>query len=298
MRDLVEDTIDIAIGPLFEQQIKTEESVADGQIQQRSFNIVIEAKRHGKLRFNQLAGHISAFEETTDNNLLMVITKEGVSSSNIKSYKKEFKNRLGFEVPFCSVTYESLIEKLNKVVMEHEIKLQDILDDYEEMCQEEDVISSEKYTMLVVSAGDSIGENKKYGIYYDPVDRTHKKAFKYLGLYDYKSIRAVGEVQHIVGCELRNGDLIPTKNKVGFDRLTQEDKKSIKGIIGEVDRAEIGKGHKFFLVDQFNEMDFKKSESGGVVRRTRYMRLKDFQGFKEGMSSQELAALLDGREWS
>ena len=296
LRGLVENTIDISVGPSFEQQINTGESVVDGQIRQKSFNLVIEAKPHGNLRSSQLKKHLRGFKEH-ENNLLMVITKDSLSEHEEEEYQYQL-NKVSSKVNFCAVTYEDIILELNESVYDHELALQEILDDYEEMCQEESVISTEKYTMLVVSTGDSHDENLKYNIYYDPLGRSHNKNFRYLGLYKDKAIRAVGEVQTIVGCDLVDGQLVPTRNESRFSKLSKEQKNSIKGIIDEVDRANIGRDHKFFLVDNFYQMDFKKSEAGGVIRSNRYMHLNDEEGFEIDMDSKELAALLDGREWS
>lgn len=296
LRGLVDDAIDISVGPSFEQQISTGESRVDGQIRQKSFNLAIEAKPYGNVRASQLKRHLKGFNKNEEN-LLIVITKDSLSEHEKKEYKAQL-NKVLSEVSFCAVTYEDIILGLNESVYDHELSLQEILDDYEEMCQQENVISTEKYTMLVVSTGRSHQENLKYNIYYDPLDRSHNKNFKYLGLYKDKAIRAVGEVQTIVGCDLIDGKLVPTRNESRFSKLPEEQKNSIRGIINEVDRADIGKDHKFFLVDNFYQMDYKKSEAGGVIRSNRYMHLKDEEGFEVEMGGQELADLLDGREWS
>lgn len=147
--------------------------------------------------------------------------------------------------------------------------------------------------LLGVPSGQTRDRNLKYNIYYDPEDRTHRFSFKYIGLYDGGTIFAVGEVKKIAYCNLDDsGNLIP-RNGYNLDNLTEDEKKRIKGIIEEDD---LDAGLKFFLVDKFQETNYWK-ESDYPLRGKKYFWLDEVEGFKEGMSSLELANLLKEKCW-
>lgn len=292
-----QSNVSFLIGPKFKQQVRSRNSVPDAHIFQKSFSIVIEAKPHGDLRMDQLLKHAETFNYEKEK-VLLAITKGPVKSTYSKKIKREIKNKADSKnIYFGTITYEEIITGIRQLLMEHELSMHEILDDYEKMCQEENMISTKKSTMLVVSTGDSFNENMKYNIYYNPIERNHRKHFKYLGIYTDKAIRGVGEVKAAVACNLTEAGLTPREGEEEiFKKLTDEQKKSVKEIIINTDYNSLESGIRFFLVDSFHKMEYIKSSPGGV-RKKKYFNLKNVDGFEEGISSEELANLLDGKEW-
>jgi hypothetical protein len=158
---------------------------------------------------------------------------------------------------------------------------------------EEDEAGSD--TLLAFTANTTHVENLKYDIYYDPVTRNHNLPFKYIGLYAWKKIFAVGEVRKIVSCDYDNGKLIGT-NGYNLEQLSADEYERIKGIIENTVYYDIKHGIKFFLVDKFYNTNYIKS-SDYPIRAKKYIWLDDIEGFKQDMTSSQLAALLRGKEW-
>ncbi|PAU93709.1 hypothetical protein CK503_11195 [Aliifodinibius salipaludis] len=296
-----EENISISIGPDFEQQVREYSSVPDGHIYQKGFRILIEAKPHGELREGQLLDHIEAFTDNNSERILLALTKEKVSEASSKTIKSKIKERYpqkSTNVNFATVTYEEIILNFEEVLHEHELTMKEIIADYDSLCQEKGVISLEKYRMLVAPTGDSYQENRKYDVYYDPIDRTHTRNFKYLGLYKNKAIRGVGEVKYIVACNLINGKLTAAEGyEEVFENLSDENKMAIIGIIRNTDYYDLSRGKRFFVVDKFHDTNFLKVSHGGL-RKKKYMLLKEIDGFDVEISSQKLADLLGGKQWN
>ena len=295
----LEDNISVSIGPDFEQQVRGKSSIPDAHIHQKGFSIIIEAKPHGNLEERQLLDHVEAFKNN-DEKILLALTKDAESEADSRLIKKKIKERYpqkSASINFANVTYEEIILNFEEVLHDHELTMKEIIADYDSLCQEKGVISLEKYRMLVVPTGDSYKENRKHNIYYDPIDRTHTKNFKYLGLYKNKTISGIGEVKHIVACNLNDGKLTAEEGyEEEFDKLSKKEEKSIIEIIEDTDYYDLSEGKKFFVVDKFYETNYKKISHGGL-RAKKYMIFKEMDRFEVEMSSKNLANLLNGQTW-
>jgi hypothetical protein len=150
-------------------------------------------------------------------------------------------------------------------------------------------------TMLVFTANRTQKENLKYDIYYDPVTRSHNIPFKYIGLYADKNIFAIGKVSKVVACDYEDGKLVKT-GEYDLKLLTGDEYDRIKLIIENTPYYDIKHGIKFFLVDKFYEIDFAKV-SDYPIRAKKYFWLDEIEGFRPGMSTIEIAKLIDGKEW-
>jgi hypothetical protein len=150
-------------------------------------------------------------------------------------------------------------------------------------------------TLLAFTANTTHRENLKYNIYYDPVTRKHSLPFKYIGLYADKRIFAVGEVRKIVACDYDDGKLTGTDG-CDLEQLSHEEYERIKGIIENTAYYDIKHGIKFFLVDKFYDTNYIKS-SDYPIRAKKYIWLDDIEGFKQNMTSSELAVFLNEKEW-
>ncbi len=177
---------------------------------------------------------------------------------------------------------------------DYDVEMQEILDDYAGLCQQHGLLNFENQVMLAFTTGQSFPENKKYNLYYDPATRNHNIAFSYVGLYKDKRVQAIGKLVKTVHCDYENGKLIPTMNR-DLD-LTKDEYNRIKEVIETTEYYDLRRGTKFLLVDNFEETDFIKT-SPSAIRAKKYFFLKDFDGFREGMSATELANLLKKHTW-
>ena len=59
---------------------------------------------------------------------------------------------------------------------------------------------------------------------------------------------------------------------------------------------DISVDHRFFFVKEFIEIEFKKSTKGGLMG-TRYFDVSDMEEYHEEMTSEDIASLLNTKEW-
>ncbi|HBL74605.1 MAG: hypothetical protein A2W90_00200 [Bacteroidetes bacterium GWF2_42_66] len=155
----------------------------------------------------------------------------------------------------------------------------------------------ENHIMLAFAVGTSLAENLKYNIYYDPSNRSHYRRFKYIGLYADKAILYVGKISKIVHCNYDkvNKQLVST-NDYDLTLLSEDEKNRIIGIIENTEYYDLQVGIKFFLVDKFYDTNYMKT-SAYPLRAKKYFFLDEIKGFKEGMTAQQVAKLLDEKFW-
>lgn len=150
-------------------------------------------------------------------------------------------------------------------------------------------------TLIIFTANQSRKENLKYNIYYDPVTRNHNSPFRYIGLYQNMKVFAIGKVTKRICCNLKNGELVATHGD-NLQNLSDDEYKRIKEIIQTTDYFDLDEGLKFYLVDNFYTTNFIKG-SDYPLRAKKYIWLDEIKGFNEDIDTQELAKLLEGKEW-
>lgn len=192
------------------------------------------------------------------------------------------------------MTYEELITSIRRTLRVNQDDLLAVLDDYENLCREENLLDTEKYTMAGFSCKSSFKQNLAYNLYYDPASRNHHQSFHYIGLYDEKAIKAVGEIRAVVVCDLKD-DKLWTTNGLLTD-LPADDIDLIKKVINETPYYDLKTGMRFYLVDNFTKTHFAKT-SFSSLRGKQYFNLREFTGFKTGASGEQVASLLDDKTW-
>ena len=291
-----EEKIGFDIGVKFYQQEKGTGSVVDGVIIQDSLKIVIETKLEDNFSVDQLQKHLETLNGNHSQKILLALSKGKIRPED-KAKVHELLNDTKYKaVKFASTTYEEIYRCISNNLSDFDTQMREILDDYLKLCEEAGLTNIKQTTMLAFTAGASLPENLKYNIYYDPSDRKHRFEFKYIGLYANKAIVAVGELQNIISCDYISGKLVGTEG-CDIQVLSQSEYDRIVQTIENTDYYNLRKGSKFFLVDYFHTTDYKKITMG-PIRAKKYFWLHDLEGFKMGMSSNELATFLEGKGWN
>jgi hypothetical protein len=290
---LVDSNLALNIGVNFTQQQWGNSSVVDGVISQESFKVAIETKLYDNFSTDQLIRHLDAFKDGYSQRILLALSKSKVDSRIRSEIIKTLQADKYKDIKFASTTYEDIYHIISTNLAEYDLEMREILDDYISLCNEHGLTNIESRTMLAFTAGVSLNENFKFSIYYDPVTRSHNSPFKYIGLYANKTVVAVGKLEKIVYCDYDRGKLIAT-NGDHLSRLSLEEYNRIKEIIENTDYYDLEHGSKFFLVDNFYKTNFIKT-SFSSVRAKRYFWLDDIEGFKDGMSAEQVAKLLNGK---
>ncbi|SIS41553.1 hypothetical protein [Salimicrobium flavidum] len=285
----------------FSQQEKSRSGrVADGMISQDSFKVVIETKLYGQEHIDQVIGHWNSFENE-DNQVFLWINKEPITNdyyNQIINELNDYNNKNGTNIKFASTTFKEICYAFKDVLQEYDLEMTTLIEDYENFCNETGLIDNNENRVRVVLTGKTFAENMKYKLYFHPKNRGYQNA-KYIGLYQDKAIRAIGEVSGIVDLQYdeSNDDFIYYKDVKG--KSTQEIKNQIKDITKE-SKTKHGypaeEDRRFFIVEEYHQTEYKKTSHGGLPG-VRYIDLLEVNGYEEDMRAMEIADLLKGKEW-
>ena len=171
--------------------------------------------------------------------------------------------------------------------------MQDVLQDYSEYCYSEGLIPDSWKRMRVQLAGTTLDINKKLNLYYDSIDRNFSE-HDYLGLYNQKSVRAVGKITAIILNKFENGEWIYVPEK---GTLTDDIKNKI--VEAREDAKKYGydmTNSRYFVVDEFYETDFKK-ETPYAPMGSRMFDLTEVLGTDKLPSTKDLADQLRKKTW-
>jgi hypothetical protein len=297
LRALISDD-DLVVGAHLTQQEKTTSgTIADGVIHQRSFHIVLETKRHASFDVKQLEGHLAAFESSKEGLevLLLLGTQEPDDLPAAKQAVADFNAKRKKSVRLAWTTFANVIDKCRDVLPEHERMMVEILDDYEDFCNEEGLISKSDADFLVVGCSQSLQENIEFRLYYTPY-RSHRPA-KYIGFYDNKAVRAIGVLEKVVHVERTESGL----HAVEGGALTQEQQTRIDGSMDSASKRgwDITHGHFFFLAGAVELTLFQKQTKYPLWSR-RYFDLREVLALDASVKLPELSSLaqaLRSRTW-
>ncbi|WP_271400303.1 hypothetical protein [Salinicoccus roseus] len=283
----------------FEQQTSARHSVPDGAITQESFKIVIETKLYGQEDIDQIIRHADSFGEEK-NKYLMLINVHQISDD----YKKKVRDKLSARdtgVDLIDTTFENIITGFRSVINDYDTEMNVIIDDYEDYCNSANLISIEDKLMRALPVGNTLEHNFKYKLYYAPTSRSYNRRHRYLGLYNQKEIKGIGEIQIIVDVNYSKEKKELKYKVVEGDpaQLTEEIKNNIvqSMVQGEEDFGyQIYKDYRFFIVPEFIKTEFKKDSPGGLLG-ARYFDLTEYGLDKEELSTELIARKLSAEKW-
>ncbi|MBK6292823.1 MAG: hypothetical protein IPF59_13925 [Ignavibacteria bacterium] len=181
-------TAALEIGPIFQQQVKSKQSVPDGMITQEGYQVIVEAKLRGAFDVDQLERHKTSFDTHSRRKILLALAKDVDKDAGAEMILQDDGT-----VIYVATTYDKLISVVNQEMSDRDYDLKEIIDDYEELCISHGLTSLHQKTMLAVTAGETLSDNMAYRLYYDSATRKHNTPFKYLGLYNQKRIVAIGK---------------------------------------------------------------------------------------------------------
>jgi hypothetical protein len=289
---LSDSNLSLNIGVNFSQQQRGQISVVDGVISQESFKVVIETKLYDNFSTDQLIRHLDALNGSYSQRILLALSKSKVDDNIRSEIIKTLQNEKYKDIKFASTNYEDIYKIISANISDYDTEMMEILEDYISLCKEHGLTNVENKTLLAFTASLSLTENLKYRIYYDPATRNHNFPFNYIGLYEDKTIVAVGKINKIVYCDWDNGKLLAAHGD-DLTRLSEEEYNRIKETIENTDYYDLESGNKFFLVDNFYKTNFKTAP----FRTKKYLWLDNIDGFMDGMTAEQIAKLLEGKTW-
>lgn len=291
---------DLSIGLTFEQQTKGSASVPDALISQEPLRIFIETKRGGELDSDQIRRHFKSVGEHqgktdhSDGTVLIGLTKEPIAESARKSLTAEAASR---GIRFAVVTFSQIVVELKAQCADFERELLSIVEDYESYLAEENLLEERNQWLVVFPCGTSIAENVRFGLYYEPPSRPCKRNYRFIGVYNRKTVAYVGTVEAIVVASWADENVSFT---VEAGKSTPEQTERIKNVVEATSYYDLkGNPLRYYLVDSFIQTNAKKTSPGGIMG-LRYLDLsKMISSYlpRKDYTSTDLAAALHGSTW-
>ena len=269
LTDLTGEPIEIGIE--INQQERAKQAIPDGQVIQRGFKILVESKVDASPDINQLLRHAKTFSGK-DQKILILLTRRPLEAYKTKRIKRQISPR---EVIFSNITYEDICKKAKKLFEEYEHEMRDLVDDYEEYCNDGGLFDQSKHFMRIVPCGQSLEINKRHGIYFHPSNRGYTK-HRFLGIYKDKTVQAIWKVDSIFDVNYKDGKL---KKTLVEGRATNDYDKKLVEIIRDAQEEcsyAIEVGHRVFC-GQPIETNYEKSSPHGIQGH-RNVNLKEVLG--------------------
>lgn len=290
---LLSDIIDepIEIGLEVNQQEKASDSVPDGSIIQRSFKILIESKVGSAVNEDQLIRHAKVFSSEAQKILLLLTVKkadpaqlERISAALAENYEN---------VVFQNVTFEDICNCLQGLFKAYEDDMQALVEDYIEYCNDTGLFDQSRFLMRVVPCGASLSLNRKYAIYFQPIDRGYTR-HSFVGIYTRKRVHCLWAIDAAFDVEYDGSAL---RKKLVQGRKTNEHDQKIIEMIADAKQVcgwDVRRGHRFFCGKGARDTDFRKTNPGGVMG-TRLINVRDVVG--EFENDRDLASKLADKTW-
>jgi hypothetical protein len=288
---------EVSIGLTFEQQVRGDASVPDALIAQEPMRIFIETKRGGAVDAEQIRRHFKSIVQpagTRGSDILIGLTKEQIAESDRKSLAAEGADH---GITFAALTFSQVVEALRAQCADFERELLSIVEDYESYLAEEGLLEERNQLLVVFPCGTSIAENARFGLYYEPPSRPCKRNYRFIGVYNRKTVAYVGMIEAIAVASYKDGVASFTE-EVG--ELTDDQRDRIRNVVRETPYYDLKDDPtRFYLVDSFVPTEAKKTSPGGIMG-LRYLDLsKIVPGYnaRKDYTSAELATALKGATW-
>ncbi len=259
--------------PIFTQQVGINKGIIDGHIEVKPSKIVIETKLNGKEFIGKLIKYAKVFNKNSQNQLWHLSSVKFKDNEVIEINRKLKETYPTLNIQFNNLLFSDLIENLEGIYEEntHDMELRLLLDDFSNYCIGSGLISNEEYKLLFVPTGFSYNWNKKHKIYYCPTN-WHSQKFRFFGLYNWKSVRTISEIETTIIADYdANKDELTIHSK----GHTDEQIRRLKNGLTEL--SENQNGMKYYLLPETNtyETDFRKTTHGGI-QGYRYKDLRDY----------------------
>jgi hypothetical protein len=279
IKGLTEDSEQYDVIPTFRQQVGNRgDGIIDGHIQIKSSKIIIETKLHGLEWVDKLVKYSKSFD-TNEYKLLFHLSSTRYPNSEVEKIETKLNGlkEIG-KVNFLSLTYQDLVDQLKELAnnYQYEHYLQRLNENFENYCLGMGLMPKSNHVLRAMACGQSFDLNIKHKFYFDLASRGYSD-FNYLGIYKWKSVRHIGKVENMIeadwdaasGLKIKNSKVPVTEAQK--TRLTEAIKESI------ANGWNVGINHRFFLLKDFSETDFKKTSPGGIFR-VRYFNLDNVLG--------------------
>ena len=272
-------------------------TIPDFSISQPGFKLAIEAKeKQNTSNYNQLKGHSDNLMNDPANSKFLILLAPSIGNidkTNIENIRNTY-----LQIHSKAITYSELCNYIADALTDiRDDDMIEILDDYIDYCETENLVSNNEETIMIRLAGDTMDYDVKNSLFFDSANNTFS-GFAYLGLYSNKAVKYVGKIRAIYKCKLVGNDVtisfVDGKVKNNNDMQTITDGFSYQKSIGNNMAME----YYYYLVDEFVRVDnFIKNSKRALYGKKKFY-LSQF-GLKKNASSKELAAAMaESKIWN
>lgn len=272
-------------------------SVPDATIEQPSFKFVTETKLYSKFESEQLICHLNSFKKQDYKILLTLDPRplDKVFEMKLKKQLNKYNEENNTNIIHKHLTFERLVNLAQEVIEDRDYDLKSIIEDYQDYCYSEGLIPDSWKRMRVQLAGVTFELNKSLNLYYDNAARGFS-GHAYLGLYNQKSVRAIGKICTIVTAMYKNNEL---QYNVEDGCITPDMIEKIKIAIKQ--SKDFGYDlvnfeHRYFFVEQFYETNFKKVTPYAPMG-TRFFDLCSILQTDTLPNTEKIAEILSNKTW-
>ena len=297
IRGLIEDENQYGVLPTFKQQIGNRgDGVIDGYIEVKPSKIIIETKLRGLEWKDKLVKYCKSFESYETKILFHVsdskYTYQEIADINQRIAKDEGNGKITFQ----SVTYEDLVNQLKFLaeIYSYEYYLIRLYEHFKSYCISMNLLPQSNTMLRAMACGHSFDLNIKHRFYFDLAERGFTP-FKYLGIYRWKAVKLIGLIENEIVADWSEECGLNIKQS----RYPVNEEQKIRLIDAIKDSMEegwdINFDHRFFLMSETFETDYRKTSPGGIFR-VRYFNLEDIFDKVPGKLSN-IAEQLRAKTW-
>lgn len=273
------------VSPLFNQQIGNRgNGIIDGHIRILPSTIVIETKVARLEDKDKLLKYVESFDKK-QTNILLHLSKDVYPAGKISDIRRCIKEGEFPKAKFESITYDDLVSQLLALSEQHpyDIELRKLAEEFQDYCVRMALVDQGKHVLRAMACGQSFNLNVKHKFYFDLADRGYSD-FQYLGIYNQKAVRYIGEVANNIEADYVDGELDIKSSTFPVNK--EQQLRLVEAIQDSIDSGwdNVAIGHRFFLLKDFTKTDFRKTSKGGIFR-VRYFKLA------EVLDEQDLAGL-------
>ncbi len=259
--------------PIFTQQLGVKNGIIDGHIEIKPSKIVIETKLNTKEFIGKLIKYGEAFNNNSHNQLWHLSSVKFEEKEEIEINRRLKETYPNLKIQFNNLLFNDLIENLEGIFEEntHDMELRLLLEDFSNYCISSNLISNEEYKLLFVPTGFSFKWNMRHKMYYCPI-HWHSQKFKFFGLYNWKSVRSISEIETIIEADY---DFDNDNLKIYSKGHTPEQVQRLQNGLRELEENHEGLKYYILPENNFYKTDFRKTSHGGI-QGYRYKDLRDF----------------------
>lgn len=289
---LVDDDLNIIVGPNFIQQKKVEKSIPDLAITQNYFSVFFETKIEDWFYSDQIERHIKSLKKTTGTKVVFLLSNfESTQYEN--RFKEEMKIAKERGIILQPITFEDFVEVLENVKSSNSFN--NMLEEFKGYLDRNGHLPKWKYLLDVISCSRSINEIDEY-VYICPDTGgaySHRRA-KYFGPYSNKRVLRIFEIDAVISIDemFSNYSLKWNNTKEEKEKLYKRAKEKVELFEYRVKENKTTP-LQVFLLSKPQKTNFYKSSSGGMIQSKKY-----FWDIAKGCNnSEELAKKLENTAW-